>query len=111
MNQDIPEGEVFDQEEFVKKRSAKIKTIKQNSKNLNMLATEIHDKVEEQDEKIDTINRELGNNVDMVKGGNEDLEKASLMAKNNNKCIMKVLIIVIIAVMILAVLIAIPLLM
>ena len=70
----VGKQEVFDQEEYVQKRNAKIKQISTNSKKIKGLATEIHGKVEDQSNKLDEVNREMSYNNEVVQKGNKELE-------------------------------------
>ena len=84
----VPALEVYDQEKFIAQRQAKIKQIKTDAKGLNTLATEINGKIYEQDEKLDSINRELSYNVDNMKKANKDLEEAVKLSSGGNKCLL-----------------------
>ena len=88
----VGKQEVFDQEEYVNQRNAKIKQISTNSKKIKGLATEIHGKVEDQSNKLDTVNREMSYNNDVVREGNKELEQAVSLSKGNNECLVKVVV-------------------
>lgn len=86
--------EVYDQEKFIAQREAKIKQIKTDAKGLNTLASEINTKVYEQDEKLDTLNKELSYNVEQLNKANKDLEDAARLSKGGNKCLLTWVIII-----------------
>lgn len=89
MTQDnnVPIMEAYDQSTFIEKRNKKIKQIKNEAQNLNSLATEINGKVHQQDEKLDTLNKELDYNVEELHKANKDLEKAAKVGGGNHKCL------------------------
>lgn len=86
--------EAYDQSEFIAKRNKKIKRIKADAQNLNSMATEINSKVHTQDDKLDTLNKELEYNVDELHKANKDLEEASKVSGGGNKCLLVALLIV-----------------
>jgi t-SNARE complex subunit (syntaxin) len=99
----VPQMEVYDQAEFIKKRDAKIKQIKRDAKDLNGLAGEINGKVHEQDQKLDDLNKELSYNVEEVKKANKDLERAAELSSGSNKCLIYGILIAAIVVLVLVV--------
>ena len=106
-DQTVGKQEVFDQEEYVQQRNAKIKQISTNSKKIKGLATEIHGKVEDQSNKLDEVNREMSYNNEVVQQGNKELEQAVSMSKGNNDCLVKVVVAAIILLVIIVALVGI----
>ncbi len=84
--------EVYDQTEFIQNRDKKIKDIKNQSKQINEIAISIHDKVIEQDHKLDDLDKELGHNVSFLKAANENLMEAEQKTSTGNKCKCQVLV-------------------
>lgn len=95
--------EVYDQSKFIEQRNDKIKQIKQDSKNLNEIATDLNDKIYEQDGKLDDLNKELANDVDMVKKANENLADAGARSSTGNRKMMCCILVIFVLVLILAV--------
>ena len=84
--------EAYDQSKFIEKRNEKIKQIRQDAQNLNSIATEINGKVHQQDQKLDTLNKELDYNVESVRKANKNLDKAAKVGSKSRKCMIWALI-------------------
>ena len=48
----------------------------------------INEKIYDQDDKLDSVNKKMGNQVVDLKRGNEDLHQAQVLAEKRNKSIM-----------------------
>ena len=92
----VPIMQVYDQEKEVKRRDQSIKTINKNARNLNNIAREISTKVHEQDENLDSLNKELGQDLILVKKGNKELFQAKEFAKDNSKSICCIIVVLMI---------------
>ena len=94
-------AKIYDQEQYVAKRGEKIVNIKMESRAIKDVTEVIHQKVYEQDEQLDALNKQMGNAVQNVKKGNKELTTAKETAKktNSNMVCLMLLIIVLLAVL------------
>jgi hypothetical protein len=70
---DLPIMLVYDQEKFVNERQDKIKQIKSDARDINSLAVQINQKVEEQDKVLDTLEKDLNKNKEVIQKANQEL--------------------------------------
>lgn len=95
-DQEIGVAKIYDQEQYVAKRGEKIVNIKMESKAIKDVTEVIHQKVYEQDEQLDALNKQMGNAVQNVKKGNRELEEAKETTKKSNKNMLCLLLLIII---------------
>ena len=94
-------AKIYDQEQYVTKRGEKIVNIKMESKAIKDVTEVIHQKVYEQDEQLDALNKQMGSAVQNIKKGNKELVTAKETAKksNSNTVCLILLIIILVAVL------------
>lgn len=83
---DVPAMEVYDQEKFVNDRSEKIKQIHEDAKEVRNLAGVINEKIYDQGDKLDSINKQMGKQVEDVKVANKELVATREITSKRNKC-------------------------
>lgn len=85
MQEELPVLQVYDQEKFVNNRTEKVKKIKNDARDLNNLAVQIHQKVEEQDGMLDSLNKDLEANKKQVVEANQNLFEAAQTGEQSRK--------------------------
>ena len=102
-NDNVPVVEIYDQKKFIQGRNEKIQTMRNKAQHMNKIATDISQRIEEQDEKLDDLNKTLLKDVENIQIANEELTKAVEVNKGNNSRLACWIFILIIAVAIIGV--------
>lgn len=85
MKDDVPVMQVYSQENFVKGREEAIRQMNQDARDIKDIATGINERIYDQDDKLSLISKEMNKQLDNVKEGNQDLEKAREITAKRNK--------------------------
>jgi len=84
MENPLPVMQVYDQTKFIEKQDNKIKKIKNEAKALNNIAQDMNDQIYRQDDKLSDLTKELANDLDQIKGANDELEEARERSSGTN---------------------------
>lgn len=92
--------QVYDQERFINERSERVNHIKNDAQELNRLAVEIHTRVEQQDNRLDDLNRDLDQNRIQVVKAQQDLFEAAEKGQKSRKtqCLLVLALAIVIAI-------------
>lgn len=73
----VPVMEAYDQTQFIQGRNHAIKNIRSEAGEINKIASDINANIYEQDDKLDSLNREFVQANSEMRKANKDLVKAS----------------------------------
>jgi len=82
---DVPMMKVYDQADEINKRGVAIKELNQKAHQVNDLAGKIHEKIDQQGDRLDDLNKKMDNQVTDLKKGNDELAKAREITAKRNK--------------------------
>lgn len=85
---DVPVMKIYDQDEFIQKREGEVKELHQKAQQINGLAYKINENIYQQGDKLDGLNKQMENQVQDLKKGNEELVKAKEITAKRNKNVM-----------------------
>lgn len=81
----LPVKMVYDQSKFIEDRGNQLRQMNSDAKEVHSIAGQINEKIYQQDDKLDSLNKNMGNDLSNIQEANKELEQTRTITASRNK--------------------------
>lgn len=81
----VPVKMVYDQTKFIEDREKQVRQLNSDAKEVHSIAGQINEKIYQQDDKLDSLNKNMNNDLSNIQEANKELEQTRTITAARNK--------------------------
>lgn len=81
----VPVKMVYDQAKFIEDREKQVRQLNSDAKEVHSIAGQMNEKIYQQDDKLDSLNKNMNNDLSNIQEANKELEQTRTITAARNK--------------------------